>query len=212
MRVRVAASILVLVCACAAPAAAQSSTGRIGGRVFGWGDWQQLSAKESFDAVTGETTTSGGGGGLEVHRLWRGAFVRGAVSRLSMEGERIFVFDGTVFPLGQPLSITMTPIEVAAGWRFNPIARRFTPYVGAGALWVKYREESGSLPSDDVNETYSGAVLFGGFDANIWRALSAGAEVGWRTAKVPDPGGAFEAFREDDLGGVSFRLMLSIGR
>lgn len=198
----------------AAPVFAQSaSSERIGGRVFGWGDWQQMTAKESFDAVTGSSSLSGAGGGAEVHRLWRGVFVRASVSRMKAEGERVFVFDGTVFPLGIPMDITMTPIELGAGWRFKPVGGRMVPYLGAGALWVKYEETSeGDVGSERVTETYPGAVVFGGIDVSVWRFVSAGAEVAWRTATVKDPGGSLGAFGEKDLGGVSVRVMVSIGR
>jgi hypothetical protein len=214
MRVRVIGLVVGLVCVCAGSAAAQTTgTTSVGGRVFGWADWQQMAAKESFDAVAGTTTATGVGGGAEIHRLWKGVFLRGAVSRMKVEGERVFVFDGAVFPLNQPLEITMTPIELGAGWRFGAVGERLVPYVGAGAVWLKYREDGqGSTSADRVNETYTGAVIFGGVDVSVWRFVSAGAEVAWRTAKVKDAGGVFEAFGEDDLGGISVRVMLSVGR
>ncbi len=215
MRVRVMAGLWLLVCMCAAPALAQSTGADrpFGGRLFGWGDWQQMTAKDSFDAVAGTTTVDGFGGGAEIQRIWKGIFVRGAVSQMEVVGERVFVFNGTVFPLDQELLVKMTPIELGAGWRFGPVGGRLTPYAGAGALWLKYKESGrGTSSGETVDETYTGAVVFGGVDVAVWRFVSAGAEVAWRTAKVKDPGGVFEAFGDDDLGGVSFRLMLSIGR
>ncbi len=201
----------------AAPAFAQSSpaptrASRLGARAFGWGDWQQMIAKDSFDAVAGTTTVRGPGGGAEVQRLWREVFVRGSVSRLRVEGERVFVFDGQVFRLGIPLEITMMPIEVAAGWRFTPLgSRKIAPYVGGGVVFLRYREEADDDgPSDRVNESYRGAVVFGGVDVPVWRFVSAGAEVAYRTVNVPDPGGTFEVFGEKNLGGVSMRVMVSI--
>jgi hypothetical protein len=186
---------------------------QIGGRVFGWGDWQQMTAKDAFDVVAGSTTVDGFGGGAEVQRLWKGVFVRASLSQLEVVGERVFVFNGTVFPLDQELLIKMTPIELGAGWRFAAMGGRLTPYVGAGALWLRYKEAGqGTGSGETVTETYPGAVVFGGVDVAVWRFVSAGAEVAWRTAKVKDPGGVFEAFGEDDLGGVSVRLMLSIGK
>lgn len=213
MRTRVFVGMLAALMV-AAPVFAQSaSTERIGGRVFGWGDWQQMTAKESFDAVTGASSLSGVGGGAEVQRVWRGLFLRAAASQMKADGERVFVYDDTVFPLGIPIDITMTPIELGAGWRFKPLGGRLVPYVGAGALWVKYEERSeGDVASERVNETYPGAVVFGGMDVSVWRFVSAGAEVAWRTATVKDPGGALAAFGEKNLGGVSVRVMVSIGR
>ncbi len=212
MTVRTILGAALVVCAAAAPAAAQTTGARVGGRAFVMGDWQQMTAKDSFEAIADSSTVDGIGGGLELHRVWKRVFLRASVSKMEAVGERIFVFNGTVFPLGQALTLTLTPIELGAGWRFKPVGQRVTPYVGAGALWMKFKEESGGTSADDVNETYSGAVLFGGLDVSVWRAVSAGAEVAWRTAKVKDPGGALEAFGEDNLGGMSFRVMVSIGR
>lgn len=213
MRTRIFSG-MVAVLITAAPVFAQpASSDGIGGRVFGWGDWQQMTAKESFDAVTGSSSLSGAGGGVEVHRVWRGVFVRAAASQMKANGERVFVHDGTVFPLGIPMDITIMPIEVGAGWRFKPVGGRLTPYVGGGALWVKYEETSeGDTASERVSETYPGAVVFGGIDVAVWRFVSAGAEVAWRTATVKDPGGALAAFGEKNLGGVSVRVLVSVGR
>jgi hypothetical protein len=201
----------------AAPAWAQTSgaSGSSGeefrGRLFVHFEGQAMSAKDSFDTVAGKTTLTGVGAGLEVQNVWRGLFVRGAISRLKTTGERVFVSDGEVFRFGIPLDITMTPIEVAAGWRFKPVGSRgIVPYAGGGALFLKYREESPDDDSDDsVKESYTGLALFGGVEVPVWRYVSAGAEVGWRTAKVGNPGGAMAAFGENNLGGVTFRLMIS---
>lgn len=200
----------------AAPAWAQTtgasaSGSGFRGRLFVHFEAQSMTAKDSFDAVTGSSIMKGLGGGLEVQDVWRGLFVRVAVSRLSATGERVFVFENDVFPLGVPLDITMTPIEAAVGWRFKPIGSRgIVPYVGGGALFLKYNEETeGDGPSEGVNKTYKGFALFGGVEVPVWKSLSAGAEAGWRKASVKTPGGAMQAFGEKDLGGVTFRLMVS---
>lgn len=205
---------MVTLLVAAGPVFAQSpSKSPIGGRLFGSADWQQMTAKKSFDAVHGSASVKGGGAGAEVHRLWRGVFVRGSFAQMKLSAERVFVYDGTVFRLGIPSDITLTPVELGAGWRFAPVSGRVVPYVGAGALWMQYEETSmGDLGSDRINETHRGAVVFGGIDVPVWRSVSAGAEVAWRTATVKDPGGVFAAFGEKDLGGVSARVLVSIGR
>ncbi|MEO6222731.1 MAG: outer membrane beta-barrel protein [Vicinamibacterales bacterium] len=200
----------------AAPASAQTSSApasgsSFGGRIFLDVEGQAMTAKKSFDAVTGSSTMKGFGGGLEVQGLWSGLFLRGALSRLSASGERVFVFENQVFPLGVSVDITMTPLEAAAGWRFTPFSSRaIVPYVGGGALFLKYREDSeGDVSGESVNETYNGVVVFGGIEIPVWQKMSAGAELGWRKAKVKSPGGALQAFGENDLGGVTVRVMLS---
>jgi len=212
----------LLVCALvvwsASPAWAQAPAAgaapRFGARAFGHFEWQTMAAKETFEAVTGKSTLTGLGGGVELQRIWRGAFVRAAVSRMAQSGERVFVFENDVFPLGVPLDITMTPIELAAGWRFNPIGSRgIVGYLGAGGVFMSYNESSPSdAAGEEVSDRYSGFLLFGGVEVPVWRFVSAGAEVGWRKVEVPNPGGAMEALGEKDLGGVTMRLMVSIRR
>ncbi len=173
-----------------------------------------MAAKDTFEAVTGKSTLTGLGGGVEVQRIWRGSFLRAAVSRMSQSGQRVFVFDNTVFPLGVPLDLTLTPIELAAGWRFRPIGSRgIVGYLGGGALFLSYNESSPSDASgEEVSESTTGVVLFGGVEVPVWRFVSAGAEVGWRKAEVLNPGGAMGAFGENDFGGVTMRVMVSIRR
>lgn len=210
-----------LVCAAvvwsAAPAWAQApaaaSTPRFGVRAFGHFEWQTMAAKETFDAVTGKSTLTGLGGGVEVQRIWRGIFARTVISRMSQSGQRVFVFDNTVFPLGVPLDITMTPIEFAAGWRFRPIgARGIVGYLGAGGVFLSYNESSSSVAGEEVSEQMSGFLLFGGVEVPVWRFVTAGAEVGWRKAEVLNPGGVMGAFQENDFGGVTMCVMVSIRR
>lgn len=210
LRVLTGAALLLLT---AVPAMAQTAgSDEFRGRLFVHFEGQAMKAKDSFDAVTGSTMMTGLGIGLEVQHVWRGLFVRAGISKLSKTGERVFVDDdGAVFPLGIPVDITMTPIEFAAGWRFKPFgSRAIVPYVGLGPMFLKHREESeGDDSGESVHATYSGIALFGGIEAPVWRFISAGAEVGLRKATVSDPGGAMRAFGENDLGGLTFRVMIS---
>ena len=75
--------------------------------------------------------------------------MEGASSRKSpssartADGERAFVFNDEVFPLGIPLKITMTPIDVVAGWRVGVGGRHpYATYGGAGITSVSYKETS----------------------------------------------------------------------
>jgi hypothetical protein len=201
----------------AAPAWAQTTGTQSGGsrlrlRAFGHAEWQTVAAKESFEAVTGKTSVQGFGGGAEVQKIWKGVFARLAITRSVTTGERVFVFNNEVIPLGIPLEITMQPLELAAGWRFKPLtSRRIVPYIGVGAAFLKYKETSDAdATGEGIDESYKGVALFGGIDVPVWRFVSVGGEVGWRQSNVPKPAGAMDAFGEKDLGGVTMRLMLSI--
>lgn len=212
--------VFVLMCALVAgsgvPAWAQAPAAgsRVGFRAFGHFEWQNMAAKDSFEAVTGKTRLQGPGVGVEIQRIWRGVFARVALTRMVETGERVFVFNNEAISLGIPLEITMTPIDLAVGWRLTPkTSRGIVPYAGAGMVFLKYKETSDAdVSGEAVNEGYKGIVVFGGLEMPVWRFVSLGGEVGWRQVNVPDPGGALEAFNEKDLGGVTMRVMLSVRR
>lgn len=195
-----------LVLVAAAPASAQ-----IGVVVHGTYDTTTLEAKESFEAVTGTSSVEGWTAGLTFTRLWRGVFVDVAAGKRTIEGERVFVHGGTVFKLGIPATIEWQPLDVAAGWRFA--VGRVTPYAGAGVTTISYKESARfAQPGDDVSESKSGLLLLGGVDVSVWRWISLGGEVRYRSVSgVLGVGGASEAFGEDQLGGTTAGVRLSIG-
>jgi hypothetical protein len=84
-----------------------------------------------------------------------------------------------VFPLGIPLTVTMTPIEAGGGWRFaSKTGSRFTPYAGAAFLSMGYTETSDFAGAgDNTSERFTGQDLFGGVDIGIVKWLAASAEV-----------------------------------
>ena len=78
-----------------------------------------LDAADSFDAVLGSSGGLTWGGGVQVaHRS--GFFFQFNASYFAADGERVFVSDGKVFPLGIPVDVTVTPLEFTAGYRFVP--------------------------------------------------------------------------------------------
>src|SRR4051794_3426930 len=90
----------------------------IGLRAYGAVDATVMAASDSFKALFGSGEVTGAGGGGEVD-LGKHLFVRIADTRATRTGSRVFVDDnGGTFPLGIPLTVTMTPIEAGAGWRF----------------------------------------------------------------------------------------------
>lgn len=179
---------------------------------------QWLTAKDSFDAILGSHSGIVFGGGAEVaHRS--GLFVRGDVSRFREEGERVFVSNGQVFPLGQPLTVTLTPIEFTGGYRFFTHSRagarrgpRLLPYAGAGVGVVRYREASDSDRDDEtIEENFTSYHVLAGVDVPFSRMFSVGAEFLHRW--VPDglgEGGVSQAFGETDLGGNSIRAQFRV--
>ena len=174
-----------------------------------------MSASETFDAVFETTRFSTSGGGGEVLNLWKGLFARVAVSGGSLEGSRVTVIDDEVIRLGIPLTVEMRPLEFGAGWRFRPfLASRLTPYAGAGYLKVSYKETSDFAdPGENTSESFNGSVIFGGIEARLLRWVVAGAEVQYRS--VPEAiggGGVSQEFGEANLGGVTMRVLVGVGR
>lgn len=194
------------------PAARRPAAQPIGVRIFGGAAIEWMSAKKSFDAVTDSDRVTTYGGGVQVTNLWRGLFIEGAAARATADGERVFVFGGDVFRLGIPVEITMTPVDVVAGWRM-PVGR-VVPYLGGGMTFFKYQETSDFADDDEnVDEWYRGFVVMGGIEAGITRWIHVRADLRYR--QVNDAfglGGASQAFGEDRLGGFGAGIQVLIGR
>jgi opacity protein-like surface antigen len=197
----------------AAPAppetARSSSRERIGVRAYAAVDLNRLAAQKSFDAVLGTSQVTGFGGGADVLNVWKTLFVRVSASRISKGGNRAFVFNGQAVSLGIPITVQLTPIEVAGGWRFVS-SSRLTPYIGGGALFVKYAETSAFAGSgDDVSQSNRGYSAFGGADVTVASWLVLGAEGEYRS--VPHAigtGPVSQDFGETNLGGFTVRVLI----
>lgn len=173
-----------------------------------------FSASESFDAIFGSSTGTILGGGAEVGLPWGGVYVGVGAWRYKNDGERVFVSGNEVFPLGIPLTVEITPIEISGGWRFKNLSSRLVPYAGGGWSSYAYQETSEFADSsENIEERFNGWHILGGAEFRVTRWLGVGGEIVF--ASVPDAlggGGASEAFDEDNLGGTSYRLKISIGR
>lgn len=173
-----------------------------------------FSAAESFEAVFGSSSGTIVGGGAEVGLPWGGLYVGVGASRFRRDGERVFISGSEVFPLGIPLTVEITPLEITGGWRFKNLSPRIVPYVGAGWSSYAYTETSQFAdPDENVDERFTGWHMLGGVEFKATRWLGIGGEIVFTS--VPDAlglGGASEAFDETNLGGSSFRLKISIGR
>jgi hypothetical protein len=216
--VRQVCAIAILVLAPAIPARGQASQppkapSPIGLHAYGVVDLDALAARESFDAVVGTSKLTAFGGGVDVVDIWKHLFARVAVTRTRKSGSRVFVANGEVFPLGIPLTITMTPVEVGGGWRFvTSKASRLTPYAGLSFLSLGYDETSTFAESgENTSERFTGQDLFAGVEVGIVKWLVASGEVQYR--RVPDAlgaGGVSKDFNESDLGGVTARFTIGI--
>lgn len=212
---RISAILAILaVTALAAPAYAQQrNVNTISVRGFATLGNITFQAQDSFDAIFDRSSGPIIGGGAQV-LLRRGIFVEVGASRFKQEGERAFVTaTGEVFRLGIPLVVTITPLEITGGWRYRKWPR-IVPYGGAGYSVYRYRETSDFAdPDENVDERFGGFHFLGGAEYQPLRWLAVGGEVVW--ASVPDAlgnGGVSAAFNEDNLGGTTLRVKISVGR
>lgn len=202
----------------ASAADAVPSAAGVGGLAFAGVGLFSPTARDTFDAVgiTGSPMVLTGG--LEVTRVYRNLFVRGAADWSEETGERVFLDDtGQRFPLGIPLDIRLIPIEVSAGWRFDgrPAARRrFVPYVGGGAGVLLYRESDEFAEDDEkADEKFTSYHVLGGVDVYFARRAAVRAEFRYRA--VPGAlgdGGVSAVTGDTSLGGAVFVVGVVLGR
>jgi opacity protein-like surface antigen len=174
-----------------------------------------FTAAESFDAILGSPSGPIFGGGARVGLPFGGLFVDVGAWRYRGSGERVFVDNQEVFHLGIPVEITVTPIELSAGWKFRiRKAPKLTPYAAGGFTILKYQETSEfAIANEDADDSFNGYHVLGGAEYKITRWLGLAGEASWST--VPDAlgeSGVSAAFDESNLGGTSLRLKLTIGR
>jgi len=191
-------------------------------------DLDVLAAVQTFQAVLGTSHLPAYGGGVDVTDLWKHFFARVAATHMHKRGSRVFVDGSQVFKLGIPLTVSMTPVEVGGGWRFvqkprppvrgrpRPPSRvRVTPYAGASALLVSFKQTSQFADaSENPSSTFKGGSVFGGAEFVAYKTLLVGGEAQYRF--VPNAlsrGGVSDvsaAYDEKDLGGFTVRVTIGI--
>jgi opacity protein-like surface antigen len=189
-------------------------------RVTGLVGIQSFTATESFDAILGTSSGVVYGGSAGV-LIGRNIFVDVQVTRWRAEGSRVFISEqGERFDLDIPTTVTVTPIDVSAGWRFAGEPRlgasgkprfRLVPFAGAGVGVQRYRETSEFADSqDDVDESHGSYHVLGGVELPFTPHLGAQVDVLYRW--VPDgigSSGVSDYFDETDLGGAQIRFRVA---
>src|SRR5688500_3847718 len=173
-----------------------------------------FTATESFETILGSATGIVFGGGVDVV-LPKDLFVSVRASRFRESGERVFVFEGERFGLGIPTTVTVTPIEFTGGYRLDR-GWRVVPYGGGGVGQHRYEETSEFADGpENVKESFTGYHVLGGAEFRVSQWIGAAGEIQWATvpdALGQDPNGVSNAFDETDLGGLTFRVKVVIGR
>jgi hypothetical protein len=212
----VTACLLVLLLS--APLAAQSSRDpdepAASARLFFLATEQSFAAKTTFKAAFGTSVEPFFGGGLQVV-MANGVFVEFGLSRFKKTGQRAFINNGQTFQLGIPLTATITPLELSAGYRFFASgSSRFIPYAGAGIGRYGYREESDfSATGDNVDTHHAGYLALGGVEIRVhrWVGVAVDAQYTHITGILGAAGVSKDA-GESDLGGIAGRFRVLIGR
>jgi opacity protein-like surface antigen len=174
-----------------------------------------FAATDSFETILGTATGMVFGGGVE-GVLPKNIFVNVRASRFRKTGERVFITDsGERFGLGIPTTIMVTPIEFTAGYRVDR-GWRVVPYGGGGFGRHQYEESSDfAVEDENVKESFNGYHILGGAEFRISPWIGAAGELQWATvpdALGQDPNGVSSHFDESDLGGLTVRLKVVIGR
>jgi len=207
-------AVAVALCLCAAAPAAAQVTPALSIRPFVMFTEQSFTAVDTFDAVFGKTYGPFFGGGVQVV-VSDGFFVELTASRFRETGERAFLSGGQSFKLGIPLTATITPFEVSAGYRFRlPTLPRVRPYAAAGFGSYSYQETSDfSQPGEDVDTRHSGFVVNGGAEFRLHPWVGLAVDVQYSQVKgILGNGGVSQQAGESDLGGIAGRFKLVIGR
>jgi hypothetical protein len=184
---------------------------------------ERFAAKQSFDAEFGQSFEPFFGGGLELvfqrtspsssRSRMSGFYVDVAASRFKKTGQRAFLFDGQRFTQGIPLTATVTPLEVTGGYRFRA-SRRVFPYVGVGVGSYGYTETSELAdPGENIDTRHSGYLAVGGAEVRVHRWVGIAGDVQYtRVPGILGTGGISQQAGENDLGGITARLRVTVGR
>jgi hypothetical protein len=214
------------------PAAAQSTASEpsLSIRPFVMGMQESFAAVKTFDAVFGRSDAPMWGGGVDLVVLQH-FFVDVSASRLLeknavLTGHRATVVNGQTYDLGIPLTASIMPLEVEGGYRFT-FWPRVVPYVGAGFGSYAYKEtcqDDASRPNlcaalvdpgetANVDTRHAGLVLVGGAEVRLHRWIGIAADVHFtRVPGILGVGGVSKELNETNLGGVSARFKVLVGR
>jgi opacity protein-like surface antigen len=174
---------------------------------------QKFAAANTFTAVFGGATQPFWGGGLNITQEDR-YYLEVSASRFKKTGQRAFLSNGQTFPLGIPLTATVTPFELTAGYRFRTNTPRIRPYAGGGVGLYRYEETSG-IPSDTENLTtkHAGVIVEGGAEVRLHRWIGVAADVHYTYVPgILGDAGLSKDEGEKSVGGVSVRFKVIVGK
>jgi opacity protein-like surface antigen len=182
--------------------------------VRGFGDvgYEWFAAKQTFNAVFGQSTGDLVGGGAQL--VFRdGLYFQFGVSRFQKTGQRVFDYNGQSYGLGIPLTATLTPIEFTGGYRRH-LSPRIVLYGGAGVGTTSYKETSQGVDASqnvDTRHTSYQVEAGGEYRLTRWFGVAGGVEYN-RIPGIIGTSGVSKDFGENNLGGTSLHIRFIVGR
>jgi opacity protein-like surface antigen len=170
-----------------------------------------FAARQSFAAVTGASYGTVWGAGVKL-RFQKGMYLQGSLERYEKTGERVFVFNGQIFSLGIPDTVTVIPAVVAAG--YQPLSEgAVKPYAGAGIGSYLVKEASPFDADDEiVDRRFVGYHVHAGVELRTYRWFTPAIEGRYTT--IPEAlgsSGVTGEFAERNLGGWQLHAKILIG-
>lgn len=158
----------------------------------------QNTAKALFGSSGGATF-----GGAVRYTFWRGAFASVGMRTFSKDGERVFLTSpgAPIQKLGFPLSLSVKPVFITAGYRFRD-GQRIVPYAAIGVSITSWSEKS-EVAGESFNQDGTKTGFTGVAGVEVGRGtFRFGAELGY--SAVPGAvgvGGLSKVYGEEDIGG-----------
>lgn len=192
---------------------------------------QRFTAQTTFEAAFGQPLQPFFGGGLNITQDDRAYFELSA-SRFKKTGQQAFYSAGQIFQLGIPMTATVTPFEMTAGYRFHrrpprvppripPRGRprvsgpeRFIPYVGGGVGLYRFEQTSQFATDEEkVDTRHAGVIVEGGVEMRVHRWVGVGFNVHYtHVPGILGEGGISKDAGESDLGGIAAGVKIVVGR
>lgn len=194
--------------------AASASAQGVSFRPFALFAEQQFAATKTFEATFGQANHALWGGGLSITQDDR-VYLDLTASRFEKTGTRAFFFNGTAFSTNIAQTVTITPLEMTAGYRFHRWPR-VIPTLGGGVGLYRYKQVSDfSNPDENVDTQHAGVAVEGGVEIRLHRWFGVGADAHY--SYVPGIlGQESTAFSKDagekNLGGLAARVRVIVGR
>lgn len=195
-----AVSALLVFAAAPSPAGAEGFAIALEG-----GYYDMTNARNSAEAIFGGSAGGPVFGAFVRTGLGRSFFIGAGARMFQRTGERAFAPDknSEARRLGHPLELRVLPVYALIGYRLSPEAT-LSPYLGLGAGFTSYREES-TVAGEVFEESASKPSFHGvlGLEYGQGRVRFAVEGMYMTVPNIIGEAGISKVYEEDDVGGFS---------